>query len=210
MAGRLFWQLMSGVEHLHQLKIAHLGINPMNLLFDEHLNLKLVNFSQSVEVDEKEQISSQFDSLESGLLSPEALRGESYDPLKSDIWSCGVVFYFILTRTLPFEGLEMEEMKQRIEVSDILYPSYLSDGAKKLLKRLLNPNPKSRPGIDEAMESEWMQLNKPKSIPTSMKRVEVNTAALLKMSANFKVDKKFHQTMIDSLMENQKNWLTAK
>jgi serine/threonine protein kinase len=200
---------MSAVDYLHSFGVAHLGINPHNVLFDDKFDIKLTNFSKAVKV-----------SPENGLLidayaetaetAPEMLVSGQYEGRQVDIWSCGLLLYFILTKTNPFADVNQAELKNRISSADIVYPKYLSENAKKLIKSMLATTPDNRPTSEQILDHPWMTENCPRGYPFDMKRTEINEAALLKMSSNFKVDKKFHHTMIDSLMENQKNWLTAK
>ena len=200
---------MTAVDYLHNAGVAHLGINPHNVLFDDKFDLKLTNFSKAVKLDSNsELLTHQYaDKLAT---APEMLISGQYQGKQADIWSCGLLLYFILTKTVPFGDLAEAELTNRISNADILYPKFLSESAKKLVKSLLSTAPDSRPTTEQILSHPWMVENCPQGYPFDMKRTEINEAALLKMSSNFKVDKKFHHTMIDSLMENQKNWLTAK
>ena len=208
-AAKLFWQLISAVDYLHCAGVAHLGINPQNLLFDDKFDLKLTNFSKTVKLDPEAGLLTDL-YAETAETAPEMLVSGQYEGRKADIWSCGLLLYFILTKTHPFADLTNPEMNNRITNADILYPKYLSENAKKLIKSMLATSPSSRPTSEQIMNHPWMKENCPQDYPFVLKRTEINEAALLKMSSNFKVDKKFHHTMIDSLMENHKNWLTAK
>jgi len=38
-----------------------------------------------------------------GYIAPEIIRGRSYDPRASDVWSLGVVLYVFLNKSLPFD-----------------------------------------------------------------------------------------------------------
>jgi serine/threonine protein kinase len=44
MARALFKQLLSGIQHLHTMGLAHLDIKPENILIDKNYNLKLADF----------------------------------------------------------------------------------------------------------------------------------------------------------------------
>ena len=46
-ACRFFHQILSGVEHLHEIKICHRDLKPENLLLDENMNIKIVDFGLS-------------------------------------------------------------------------------------------------------------------------------------------------------------------
>ena len=74
----------------------------------------------------------------------------------------------------------------------------------------MNPNPLERLTIEQVMIDPWMLAFCPKNYPLKISTAKVDDTALRKMSASFNFDKKFIQSMIDSLFQGQKNWLTAK
>ena len=46
-ACRFFHQILSGVEHLHKIKVCHRDLKPENILLDEKYNLKFADFGFS-------------------------------------------------------------------------------------------------------------------------------------------------------------------
>jgi len=40
-------------------------------------------------------------------IAPEVIKNTSYDGQKADIWSCGVILYFLITGDLPFEDTKV-------------------------------------------------------------------------------------------------------
>ena len=91
-----FSQIVSAVEYLHNLKIAHRDIKSENILIDQNTKrIKLIDFGLSNTYGDKDE----------GILStscgsplyapPEMLKGEIYKGNSIDIWSIGVVLYFI-------------------------------------------------------------------------------------------------------------------
>lgn len=208
-ACNLFCQVVSVANALHENGIYHLGLIPENILVNFNQSLKLSSFENARKFDPYERIQQSYVSVDKAC--PESLDGKSFYPKQADMWSLGVVLYFILTKTYPFEYVgDDPSLPSKVANADIVLPRYLSHDAKHLLMGLLNKSPNSRFTIQQLIGSPWMANNSPEDFPIVMKSTEINTAAIIKMSANLKVDKQFHKTMIDSLMENNKNWLTTK
>jgi 5'-AMP-activated protein kinase catalytic alpha subunit len=65
------------------------------------------------------------------------LKQSSYDPLKGDLWSCGIVLYTMLVGYLPFEHENTSELYKLVEQGNYDEPSHLSREAKDILKKLL-------------------------------------------------------------------------
>ena len=88
--------------------------------------------------------------------APEIAMGQRYRGNKIDIWSCGVVFYALLTGTLPF-GARRRNAKQSDILADIIdgyfeIPDHVSDDAQDLLFRMLQRDPGDRIDICDMWE----------------------------------------------------------
>ncbi len=82
-------------------------------------------------------------------LAPEVLREQGYGP-PADWWSCGIIFYELLTGAPPFAGDTREEVYHRILNDDIQWDALpadlnIPDVALDLLKQLLHKDPALRP-----------------------------------------------------------------
>lgn len=84
--------------------------------------------------------------------APEVISASHYDGREVDIWSCGVILYAMLSGQLPFDEEEMPKLFHRIKKSKYYMPKYISDDAKDLINRLLQPLPIKRIKIDEIKE----------------------------------------------------------
>ena len=80
-----------------------------------------------------------------------------YDGAKSDIWSCGVVLFVLAAGYLPFQGPNLMEMYRKIQHGDFRCPSWFSHKLKKLLYKILDPNPSTRISIQKIKESTWFR-----------------------------------------------------
>lgn len=90
------------------------------------------------------------------------------DGQAQDMWACGVVLYYMLTASLPFDPLanggttmpptstrtpqQVYDMCCRIVAVDYSVPDYLSSDARTLLLRLLQSDPQRRPTALELMD----------------------------------------------------------
>ena len=90
------------MKHLHDLNIAHRDLKLENILLSDNTeNIKLIDFGLSKCLPENTH------TMTTRLgtpyyVSPEVLNG-SYDK-RCDLWSIGVITYFLLTGQPPFEG----------------------------------------------------------------------------------------------------------
>lgn len=164
-----FQQLMSAVDYCHSRGVCHRDLKPENLLLDENENLKVSDFGLSALSESKRQ---------DGLLhttcgtpayvAPEVINRKGYDGSKADLWSCGVILFVLLAGSLPFQDQNLMEMYRKISEAEFKFPKWFALEVRRLLSKILDPNPKTRISIAKIMESSWFKkgLEKPVVIET--------------------------------------------
>ncbi|KAL2581124.1 hypothetical protein AAZV13_15G166500 [Glycine max] len=90
-------------------------------------------------------------------VAPEILANKGYDGATSDIWSCGVILYVILTGYLPFDDRNLAVLYQKILKGEVQIPRWLSPGSQNIIKRMLDVNLKTRITMAMIKEDEWFK-----------------------------------------------------
>ncbi|KAJ6855986.1 CBL-interacting protein kinase [Populus alba x Populus x berolinensis] len=166
-ARKYFQQLINAVDFCHSRGVYHRDIKPENLLLHEDENLKISDFGLSALAESKRQ---------DGLLhttcgtpayvAPEVIKRKGYDGAKADIWSCGVVLFVLLAGYLPFHDTNLMEMYKKIDKAEFKCPNWFPTDARKLLRKILDPNPNTRISIAEIKESSWFRKGLPRQSKT--------------------------------------------
>uniref|UniRef100_A0A0V0IDX4 Putative CBL-interacting protein kinase 18-like n=1 Tax=Solanum chacoense TaxID=4108 RepID=A0A0V0IDX4_SOLCH len=157
-ARKLFQQLINAVEFCHSRDVYHRDLKPENLLLDENGNLKVSDFGLSALAESKRQ---------DGLLhttcgtpayvAPEVISRKGYKGVKADIWSCGVILFVLLAGYLPFYDSNLMNMYRKICRAEYKCPHWFPLEVRKLLSRILDPNPHKRISIAKIKESSWFK-----------------------------------------------------
>lgn len=153
-AAIIFSEFMLALRHLHKnCHIAHRDIKLENILLDDNHNIRLIDFGFSKSVE------GTFLKTHCGsclYAAPELLMGEEYSE-KVDIWSAGVMLYVMTTGNFPFYHENVSVCLQKIVMSEVQLPSFLSFGLKDLLMRMLSKSPEERPSVDQILDHPWMR-----------------------------------------------------
>jgi len=141
-ASKFFTQIIAGVKYLHKTGIYHRDLKLENIMLDSSLNVKIVDFGLSA-FDEGKELKRQCGSIH--YIAPEVLQGP-YNGAKADIWSCGVIFYAMVTGEMPFQddSEETAAIFEKILNEDLHLPGHLTDSCKSLIKRILCRDPLER------------------------------------------------------------------
>ncbi|KAJ9546324.1 hypothetical protein OSB04_018867 [Centaurea solstitialis] len=153
---KLFQQLIDGVGYCHDKGVYHRDLKLENVLIDAKGNIKISDFGLSALPQHLRDDGLLHTTCGSpNYVAPEILQNRGYDGATSDTWSCGVILYVILTGYLPFDDRNLAVLYQKIFKGDVQMPKWLPQGAKNLIKRILDPNPKTRITIAEIKTDEW-------------------------------------------------------
>lgn len=162
-AQKLFGQVVSAVKYLHCMDLVHQDIKPQNILRDEDGNAKLIDFGLATKCRSGTLLKRQCGTR--SCFAPELVVQEPYDGKKSDVWSLGVVLYFINTGHYPFRGSTIKEMEEKITTGTYEIPPHVSGPLENLIHQMLTVSPEMRPSIAEIENHPWVKKSEVK-IPT--------------------------------------------
>ena len=170
------------MHYCHERGISHRDLKPENILIDETGRIKISDFGLSVFCRKLQEGPNLMHTTCGTLnyIAPEIVKNTGYDGQLADIWACGVILYFMLTGRRPFDDDSVHKLLDKIIVGDFKFPqpqtvlgiskqnssgggdseaprNKISEEAKDLVKRILNPNPRKRFTIEQIMMHPWMQ-----------------------------------------------------
>ena len=177
-AARLIHEVASALAFLHGVGVVHADLKPENLLLSTKSRfdgtIKVIDFgSAAVRDPEKKgwRSPSMKDARKTGTKaywSPErfnrrvAARGAS---APMDTWAVGVILYIMLTGAHPFDlyGVASdEEVAKAIQANpsppmDDEFVGHLSESAKDLMLKLMDPDPSKRLTADDMLQHPWVR-----------------------------------------------------
>ncbi|XP_068689496.1 MAP/microtubule affinity-regulating kinase 3-like isoform X2 [Montipora foliosa] len=151
-----FRQIVSAVQYCHQKHVIHRDLKAENLLLDGDMNIKIADFGFSNEFTPGNKLDTFCGSPP--YAAPELFQGKKYDGPEVDVWSLGVILYTLVSGSLPFDGQNLKELRERVLRGKYRIPFYMSTDCENLLKRFLVLNPTKRSRLEQIMSDKWMNL----------------------------------------------------
>jgi carbon catabolite-derepressing protein kinase len=158
-ARKFFQQIICAVEYCHRHKIVHRDLKPENLLIDSEKNVKIADFGLSNIMTDGNFLKTSCGSP--NYAAPEVISGKLYAGPEVDVWSCGVILYVLLVGRLPFDDDYIPALFKKIAAGNFHMPSYISSGAARLIKAMLQVHPVHRIGIPEIRQDPWFLKDLP-------------------------------------------------
>ncbi|KAL3313424.1 Serine threonine kinase [Cichlidogyrus casuarinus] len=166
-------QLLQALKFIHAQSIVHLDIKPENILIkstDPCYKISLCDFGVAKYLDKNTIIRNLVGTPD--YAAPEIL---NFNPihLTTDIWSTGVVAYFLLTSVSPFWSETKEKTYSNVTSLRIIYDDELFEGitesALDFIKRSIVLHPDSRPSSSDLLHDPWIKncnINERSDLPT--------------------------------------------
>jgi serine/threonine protein kinase len=165
MALHILKELLKGVKYLASHQIMHRDLKPENIVLKhkgmpiKQNTIKIVDFGLSAFMDDQPHCFVKCGTP--GYAAPEVINSESdthieYDT-KCDIFSLGIIFFFMITGVMPYDGADfMEVLKNNREGKiDFDIPELKAQPSivLELLKAMLHLDPSKRLSAEQALKS---------------------------------------------------------
>ena len=123
----IFVKILNGVKDLHNTiidnnGIIHRDLKPDNIMIDEKMNVKIIDYGLSKIVDFS-SITSTGTQIGSPLyMSPEQLKDSKNIDYRADIYALGVILYEMITKNIPYKATTLPELLMKILNEPIIPP----------------------------------------------------------------------------------------
>ncbi|TFK87354.1 Pkinase-domain-containing protein [Polyporus arcularius HHB13444] len=151
-----FKQVVYGLNYAHTFSIIHRDLKPENILIHS-LNpplVKIADWGMAAFAPPTLQLETSCGSPH--YASPEIVNGHKYCGTATDIWSCGVILYALLTGRLPFDDKNVRTLLTKVKVGKYDMPSFVDPLAKDLLSRMLVVDVNKRISMAEILAHPWL------------------------------------------------------
>lgn len=127
-----FTQIIQGVSYCHSFNICHRDLKPENLLLDKKNKvIKIADFGMAALELPNKLLETSCGSPH--YASPEIVMGKPYHGGPSDVWSCGIILFALLTGHLPFNDDNIKKLLLKVQAGRFQLPPYLTNDAKDLI-----------------------------------------------------------------------------
>lgn len=140
-------QLTDGMAHAHDSYIIHRDLKPQNIMIKDDGQIKITDFGIAMALNSTQltQTNSVMGSVH--YLPPEQASGKGCT-IKSDIYSMGIIFYELLSGSLPFRGdnaveIALKHMREPLPSLREDNPS-IPQSIENIIKKATAKNPKNR------------------------------------------------------------------
>ncbi|PSR77783.1 hypothetical protein PHLCEN_2v7706 [Hermanssonia centrifuga] len=152
-----FKQIVYGLNYAHTFSIIHRDLKPENILIHS-LNpplVKIADWGMAAFAPPTLQLETSCGSPH--YASPEIVNGHRYTGTATDIWSCGVILYALLTGRLPFDDKNVRTLLGKVKAGRYEMPTFIDPVAKDLLARMLVVDVRKRITMTEVLAHPWLE-----------------------------------------------------
>ena len=156
-------QIANGIKYLQQYGIVHRDLKPDNIMITQQNDygvIKIMDFGLSKIVSLNERMVEGYGTL--SYVAPEVLLRTPYNK-EVDIWSLGVILFYMLSGKLPFRGRKEQEVAEKIVYDPLEFDEddweTRSQRVQDLISCCLEKKKEKRISIDEFINHPWFKKN---------------------------------------------------
>ncbi len=144
----LLLDILEGIFYSHQHKIIHRDLKPENIMISETGQIKITDFGIASILGEYKSLTTTGSIMGSPMfMSPEHL-GDSEIDHQSDIFSLGIILYYLLTTEFPFKGKNTGQLLANISHCKYTHPHQINqlipNSIVKIVEKMLLGDKKQR------------------------------------------------------------------
>ncbi|KAG6900473.1 hypothetical protein C0993_010192 [Termitomyces sp. T159_Od127] len=161
-----FKQIVYGLNYAHTFSIIHRDLKPENILIASISPplIKIADWGMAAFAHPSLQLDTSCGSPH--YASPEIVNGQSYKGNATDIWSCGVILYALLTGRLPFDDKNVRVLLGKVKSGKYDMPTWIDPLAKDLLEKMLVVDVEKRITMRDILAHPWLH-SFPNPTPTA-------------------------------------------
>lgn len=175
---KVIYQISNALDYMHTFGIVHRDLKPENIMIKTSLpyessdSVKIMDFGLSKILGPTEKVSDGYGTLT--YVAPEVLTRKPYNK-SVDVWSLGVIVYYTLCGSFPFDDSSNDEEKiaKKTVFDELKFTSKYWNGKSKEVKdfimKAMEKDMDKRATIKELLNHEWFK----KFIVTSLRKRKV-------------------------------------
>ena len=152
-------QILETLAYIQSMNVTHRDLKPENILLDQYGQLKISDFGLSRFLDSNGLANTPCGSP--CYASPECISGKPYDGKTTDVWSCGVILYAMVTGQLPWTKRNQTQLFEQIRHGEYTIPSYISYQCADFIRGLMTVDCKKRLTIEQAFKHPFLAATPP-------------------------------------------------
>jgi len=164
----IFKKTLESVQYMHEQRVIHRDLKLENILIDRKTQqTKLIDFGFATVVKSISETKLPYSCGTPIYMCPEMAMKKEHLGGPSDVWALGVILFILLTGKMPFHGGYEEDLFRKVISGKYQWPHVLTDqkgqlaeisqGAKNLVRRMLNPDQTRRPSAETLLQDTWLK-----------------------------------------------------
>jgi serine/threonine protein kinase len=156
----IYKQIISFLLYIHEMNLGHLNLNYNNILVDDSNNIKISEFKYCMFYVENKRAKINISNTgEKSFLAPEIYSKKSCLPEMADIWSSGILLYFMTVGELPFYHQRLYNNQKIILKGEYKLPKKMNKNMQDFIKTIFEEDEKLRYNLTTIFNSDLFTGN---------------------------------------------------